>query len=70
MRYLQEHESWSVYLPELRRGERPAAWLGRWDGDGFQVSDVFRQRGLSRQVLESRYLAVLRRTPHEEIMRV
>lgn len=32
--YLQEHGPWSVYLPELRRGDPPPNWLGRWDGDG------------------------------------
>ncbi len=33
--YVREHESWSIYLPEQRRGERPPAWLGRWQGDGI-----------------------------------
>lgn len=33
--YAREHESWSIYLPEQRRGEQPPAWLGRWSGDGI-----------------------------------
>ncbi|MFZ5828727.1 MAG: substrate-binding domain-containing protein [Planctomycetota bacterium] len=33
--YVREHESWSIYLPEQRRGERPPAWLSRWRGDGI-----------------------------------
>jgi len=33
--YVREHESWSIYLPEQSRGERPPAWLGRWRGDGI-----------------------------------
>jgi len=33
--YVREHEQWSIYLPEQRRGERPPAWLRRWQGDGI-----------------------------------
>ena len=33
--YVREHESWSIYLPEQRRGETPPAWLRRWSGDGI-----------------------------------
>lgn len=33
--YVREHESWSIYLPEQRRGERPPAWLRHWQGDGI-----------------------------------
>lgn len=33
--YVREHELWSIYLPEQRRGERPPAWLRRWKGDGI-----------------------------------
>lgn len=33
--YVREHESWSIYLPEQRRGECPPAWLKRWRGDGI-----------------------------------
>jgi LacI family transcriptional regulator len=33
--YLRERESWSVYLPEQRRGDRPPTWLHRWHGDGI-----------------------------------
>ena len=33
--YVREHELWSIYLPEQRRGERPPAWLRHWQGDGI-----------------------------------
>ena len=33
--YVREHESWSIQLPEQRRGERPPDWLRRWTGDGI-----------------------------------
>lgn len=33
--YVREHESWSIYLPEQRRGDQPPSWLGRWRGDGI-----------------------------------
>jgi LacI family transcriptional regulator len=33
--YIREHEPWSVYLPEQRRGDSPPHWLRRWDGDGI-----------------------------------
>jgi LacI family transcriptional regulator len=33
--YVRVHESWSIYLPEQRRGEVPPAWLRRWKGDGI-----------------------------------
>jgi LacI family transcriptional regulator len=32
--YMREHESWSVYLGEHRRGDDPPRWLRRWRGDG------------------------------------
>jgi LacI family transcriptional regulator len=33
--YAREHESWSIYLPEQSRGERPPVWLKRWRGNGI-----------------------------------
>jgi LacI family transcriptional regulator len=33
--YLRKHDSWSVYVPEQRRGDSPPAWLARWQGDGI-----------------------------------
>src|SRR5262245_27768080 len=33
--YMREHEPWSVYLPEQRRGDSPPRWLMRWQGDGI-----------------------------------
>jgi LacI family transcriptional regulator len=33
--YMREHESWSVYLGEQRRGDDPPDWLRRWRGDGI-----------------------------------
>lgn len=33
--YVREHDSWSIYLPEQRRGDAPPSWLSRWKGDGI-----------------------------------
>ena len=51
--YVREHESWSIYLPEQRRGERPPAWLGGWRGDGIiarienrEIADAVLRTGL------------------------
>src|SRR4051812_5418957 len=33
--YMREHERWSVYLGEQRRGDDPPEWLRRWRGDGI-----------------------------------
>jgi LacI family transcriptional regulator len=33
--YLREHRPWSIYLPELGRGESPPNWLKSWSGDGI-----------------------------------
>lgn len=33
--YIREHESWSVYLGEQRRGDDPPRWLREWRGDGI-----------------------------------
>ena len=48
--YVREHESWSIYLPEQRRGEHPPAWLGRWTGDGIiaHVENVDIARAVAR----------------------
>jgi LacI family transcriptional regulator len=35
MSYVRQHRPWSIYLPELGRGDRPPAWLARWRGDGI-----------------------------------
>jgi LacI family transcriptional regulator len=35
MAYMREHESWSVYLGEQRRGDDPPKWLRSWRGDGI-----------------------------------
>ncbi len=32
--YTREHRPWSLHLAEHSRGDRPPAWLGRWDGHG------------------------------------
>ena len=32
--YQRENRTWSVYLPENSRGDRPPAWLAGWEGDG------------------------------------
>jgi LacI family transcriptional regulator len=33
--YLREHNPWSIYLAELRRGELHPQWLHSWKGDGI-----------------------------------
>lgn len=33
--YIREHPSWSIYLAEHGRGDRPPAWLAEWKGDGI-----------------------------------
>src|SRR5438105_4918251 len=33
--YLREHGSWSLYLGEHGRGDRPPTWLAKWKGDGI-----------------------------------
>jgi LacI family transcriptional regulator len=33
--FVQQHRSWSVYLPEQERGADPPDWLRRWKGDGI-----------------------------------
>src|SRR5262245_40995258 len=33
--YMRERGSWSVYLAEHGRGDRPPAWLRGWNGDGI-----------------------------------
>jgi LacI family transcriptional regulator len=35
MAYVRQHKPWSIYLPELGRGETPPRWLARWRGDGI-----------------------------------
>ncbi|QGJ69540.1 Xylose operon transcription regulator XylR [Planctomycetales bacterium 10988] len=33
--YIQEHASWSIFLPEQERGATPPRWLLNWKGDGI-----------------------------------
>ncbi|HEV2972380.1 MAG TPA: DNA-binding transcriptional regulator [Pirellulales bacterium] len=33
--YLREHDPWSIYLPELGRGDAPPNGLNSWRGDGI-----------------------------------
>jgi LacI family transcriptional regulator len=32
--YVRRHQSWSIFLPEQRRGDAPPPSLARWHGDG------------------------------------
>lgn len=34
LRYQQEHDRWSIDLPEQQRGASPPSWLRRYSGDG------------------------------------
>jgi LacI family transcriptional regulator len=33
--FVREHDSWSLYVPEMRRGEVPPDWLARWRGNAI-----------------------------------
>lgn len=33
--YIREHRSWSLFLSEHNRGDKPPGWLARWDGNGI-----------------------------------
>ncbi|MEQ9409574.1 MAG: XylR family transcriptional regulator [Fuerstiella sp.] len=33
--FVQQHRTWSVYLPEQERGATPPNWLRNWQGDGI-----------------------------------
>ena len=48
--YAREHELWSIYLPEHRRGEHPPRWLARWNGDGMiaRIENVEIARAVAR----------------------
>ena len=37
--YLREHRPWSIYLPELGRGDTPPNWLKAWSGDPSRFED-------------------------------
>lgn len=51
--YVRQHQSWSIFLPEQRRGDAPPEALARWRGDGViarietaAVADAVRRLGL------------------------
>lgn len=51
--YVRRHQSWSIYLPEQRRGDAPPPSLARWEGDGLiarietpAVAEAVRRLGL------------------------
>jgi LacI family transcriptional regulator len=51
--YIRRHQSWSIFLPEQRRGDAPPPSLARWKGDGIiarietpAVADAVRRLGL------------------------
>lgn len=35
VRYMEEHQRWSIFLPEQGRGAKPPKWLRHWKGDGI-----------------------------------
>lgn len=50
--YSQQHENWSICLPEQVRGASPPSWLENWKGDGIiarieskAMADAIRQKG-------------------------
>src|SRR5690349_21346966 len=54
--YTREHESWSVYLGEQRRGDDPPEWLRNWRGDGI-IARIETER-IASAVVESGLPAV------------
>jgi LacI family transcriptional regulator len=54
--YVQRHGPWSLYLPEMRRGELPPGWLPRWRGDG--VIARVENREIARALRRTRLPAV------------
>ncbi len=34
-RYVQSHDSWSIFLEQRSLASRPPQWLEGWDGDGM-----------------------------------
>lgn len=50
--YAQQHENWSICLPEQVRGASPPSWLENWKGDGIiariesnAMADAIRKKG-------------------------
>jgi LacI family transcriptional regulator, galactose operon repressor len=48
--YMQEHQAWSIYIPEQGRGDSPPSWLKNWNGDGIiarienqEIADALKQ---------------------------
>ncbi|MBA2113625.1 AraC family transcriptional regulator [Bremerella alba] len=35
VRYMEEYQRWSIFLPEQGRGAKPPKWLKQWNGDGI-----------------------------------
>jgi LacI family transcriptional regulator len=54
--YIREHRPWSIYLPELGRGDRPPPWLSRWRGDGIIAR--IETRAIAQAVRRTRLPAV------------
>jgi len=53
MAFVRQHRPWSIYLPELGRGDTPPRWLARWRGDGIiarietrEIARAVRRTGL------------------------
>lgn len=53
IRFVHQHEPWSIYLPEQERTSRPPQWLEDWHGDGIiarietaEVADLVARKGI------------------------
>lgn len=51
--YQQQHDAWSIYLPELDRGASPPKWIHSWKGDGViarieteEIAKIVRRIGI------------------------
>jgi LacI family transcriptional regulator len=54
--YVRQHRPWSIYLPEIGRGDSPPPWLSRWRGDGIIAR--IETRAIARAVRRTRLPAV------------
>jgi len=63
--YVRRHDPWSLYLPEMRRGEVPKDWPARWKGDGIiaRIENVETARAVRRAKLPTVDLSAGRHLP-------
>lgn len=64
--FVREHDSWSLYLPEMARGELPPDWLARWRGNGMiaRVENLAIARAIRRSKLPVVDVSAARHLPN------